>query len=82
MPNAQDNDLALISDIIDDQMSLVGMGANRRQDVLAQARRMGVVRKKRENDAQPFVIGIGLQQTKLLEPVQKDGCQIVGCSAR
>lgn len=43
---------------------------------------MGVVRKKRENDAQPFVIGIGLQQTTLLEPVQKDGCQIVGCGAR
>ncbi len=58
------------------------MDANRRQDILAQARRMGVVRKKRENDAQPFVIGIGLQQTKLLEAVQKDGCQIVGCGAR
>ena len=82
MPNAQDNNLALISDIIDDEMGIVGMHANRRRDVLAQARGMGIIRKKRENRAQPFVIGIGLQQAKLLEPVEKDGYQIIGCCAR
>jgi hypothetical protein len=43
---------------------------------------MGIIRKKRENRAQPFVIGIGLQQAKLLEPVEKDGYQIIGCCAR
>lgn len=82
MPDTQNDDLALIFHIINHKMGLVGMHANRRRDLLAQARGMGIIRQKRENRAQPFVIGIGLRQTELLNALKKDGCQIIGCGAR
>lgn len=81
MPDAQNDDFVLIPHIIDYQMGLVGMHANRRRDLLAQARGMGIVCEKPENRAQPFVIGVGLRQTELLDALKKDGCQIIGCDA-
>lgn len=42
---------------------------------------MGIVCEKCENRAQPFVIGVGLRQTELLDALKKDGCQIIGCGA-
>lgn len=79
MPDTQNDDLALISHIINHEMGLVGMHANRRRDLLAQPRGMRIVCEKRENRAQPFVIGVGLRQTELLDALKKDGCQIIGC---
>lgn len=81
MPDTQNDDLALISYIINHQVGLVGMHANRRRDFLSQARGMGIVCEKRENRAQPFVISVSLRQAKLLDAFQKNGCQIVGCGA-
>jgi len=42
---------------------------------------MGIVCEKRENRAQPFMIGVGLRQTELLDSLKKDGCQIIDCGA-
>lgn len=81
MPDAQNDDFVLTPHIIDYQMGLVGMHANRRRDLLAQARGMGIVSEKRENRAQPFVIGVSLRQAELLDALKKDGCQIIGCGA-
>ena len=81
MPYAQNDDLALISHIINHQMGLVGMHANRRRNRLAQTRGMGIVCEKRENRAQPLMIGVGLRQTELLDSLKKDGCQIIDCGA-
>lgn len=82
MPDTQNDDLVLISHIINHQMRLVGMHADRRRYFLSQSRSLGIVGKKREDRAQPFVIGIGLRQSELLDAFEKDGCQIVGCGAR
>ncbi len=81
MPDAQNDDVVLISHIINHQMGFVGMHADRRRDLLSQARGMGIVREKRENRAQPFMIGVSLRQAKLPYAFQKNGCQIVGCGA-
>ncbi len=81
VPDTQNDDLVLISHIINHQMGLVGMHADRRRDLLSQARGMGICREKRENRAQPFVIGVSLRQAKLPYAFQKNGCQIVGCGA-
>lgn len=81
MPDTQNDDLILIPHIINHQMGLVGMHADRRRDFFSQARGMGIVREKRENHAQPFMIGVGLRQAELLDTPKKDGCQIIGCGA-
>lgn len=56
MPDTQNDDLVLISHIINHQMGLVGMHADRRRDLLSQARGMGIVSEKCEYRAQPFMI--------------------------
>lgn len=81
MPDTQNDHLALISHIINHQVGLVGMYADRRRHLLSQARSTGIVREKHENCAQPFVIGVSLRQAKLPYAFQKNGCQIVGCGA-
>ncbi|MFM2282028.1 MAG: hypothetical protein RLZZ444_4259 [Pseudomonadota bacterium] len=57
VPDTQNDDLALISYMINHQMGHVGMHADGRRDLLSQARGMGIVGKKRENCAPTFVIG-------------------------
>jgi hypothetical protein len=57
------------------------MYADWRRDFLTQARGVGIVREKRENRAQPFVIGVSLWEAKLPNAIQKNGCYIVGCGA-
>jgi len=81
MPDTQNDDLVLISHIINHQMGLVGMRADRRRDLLSQARSMGIVCEKRKNRAQPFVIGVSLRQTELPYALEKNGCQILDCGA-
>lgn len=58
MPDTQNDDLVLLSYIINHQMGLVGMRADRQRDILSQARGIGIVSEKRENPAQAFVIGV------------------------
>lgn len=57
------------------------MHADRRRNLLSQARGMGMIHEKRENRAEPFVIGVSLLQAKLPYAFQKNGCQIVGRGA-
>ena len=61
MPDTQNNDLVLISHDINHQMCLVGMYADGRRYFLPQSSSLGILGKKREYRAQPFVIGIGLR---------------------
>lgn len=51
MSDTQNDDLSLISHIINHQVGLVGMHANWRRDFLSQARSLGIVCEKRENRA-------------------------------
>jgi hypothetical protein len=77
MSDTQNDDLVLISHIINDQMGLVGMRADRWRYLLSQSRGSGIVCEKRENLAQPFVIGVSLRQTELPYAFEKNGCQIL-----
>lgn len=81
MPDTQNDDLVLVCHIINHEMGLVGMDANRRRDLLAQATRTRIIRQKRENRAQSFVIGVSLWQTELFHAIEKNGGQIVNCGA-
>jgi len=73
MPDAQNDDLVVTPHIINHQMGLVGMHADRRRNFLSQARGMRIVRQKREDRAQPFMIGFSLSQAELLNAFKKNG---------
>ncbi len=81
MPDAQNDDLVLISYIVNHRMGLVWLRADRRSDILSQARGTGIVCEKREKPAQAFVIGVSMRQGELLHALKENSCKIIGCGA-
>jgi hypothetical protein len=73
MPHAEDQNLVVRSDFVDDQVRAIAVSSDRRADLVAEASETWELGKQAKGTLQAFMVVVGLNNSELLNPVAEEG---------